>query len=192
MSEPLYDPEWVESGSATSRMMALNIGHAVRRDVIESDFDQTDSPWALEMQHALLYPTRTFTKGWASMAEVSAHPVAWEILARWCRGRVTKARYNEPQATKQQNRRYAYLARKVDHELDRLCAHPAYHDKAVKGVDPVVLPLYQLGAGAMAPTPSRAMRSAKGEGPMRVGLLLPHRVQATAGTLTRWEPHFTA
>ena len=142
------------------------------------------------MQRALLQPTRTFTHGWASMAEVSAHPIAWEVLARWCRGKVRAARYNEPQATKQQNRRYAYLARKIDRELDRLCAHPAYQGKPVKGIDPVVLPLYQLGAGPMAPTPGRAGRG--GEAPMRVGLLLPHRVASTSGTLTRWEPHFTA
>lgn len=186
--EPLYDAAVTES--ATSRKMTLHVGRQVTHDVVSSTFDQMDSPWAVQMQSALLLPERSFVKGWATMHEVSASPVAWEVLARWCRAQLRDARYGDAQHERTRLRRLMNLARKIDRELDRLANHPAYHHHYVMGLDPVILPVYQVDDGPLAPTPARALKGG-GKGTVRAGVLLPERVSAELGVVTRWTPQFT-
>lgn len=190
MIEPLFDLVLVEMDSAASRRMMLAIGDGVRREVTGSAFDQLTSPWAADMQSALLVPVRTFAQGFTAMAEVEAHPIAWEILERWLIGQVHKAPHGESQARHDTLRRFTSLARRIGRELDRLARHPAYSGKSVKGIDPVVLPFYRYGAGRMAPTVGRISdRPVDGTTePLRQGLLLPYRKRDTAGVVTVWEP----
>lgn len=186
--EPLFSVDDAPD-SATSRMMLLRLGSKVRDDIVRSDFDQGDG-WSVTMTSALLLPVRHFTRGWSTMAEVEAPPVAWECLARWCHAQVRKGRLGEGVAASDRLRRLGHLARKIDRELDRLANHPAYRGEPAAGTVPMILPFYQWGAGPMAPTPARALRSSKGEGPLRSGVLLPYRKMTTGGVVTAWEPSF--
>lgn len=194
MSEPLFDPIHVMEETSASRKMVMLVGDGVRRDITLSDFDHIESPWALDMQSALLSPDRIIQRGFSTLAVVTAHPISWEVLERWCRAQVQRARYGESQHARSRIRRFANLAVKIGRELDRLDAHPAYSGLTAKGVDPSVLPFYQYGSARMAPTPGRAQAHATGGSnpPLRHGLLLPHRVKTTGGVVTRWEQRFTA
>jgi len=171
--------------------MLLDLGRRVRDDILSSDFDSIDSPWALEMAGRMAIPEARFTKGFAEMVRVAAPPVAWEVLARWLNARARKARYGEPEMEKKVLIRFKHLGRKIDKELDRLCQHPAYHDAHIMGADAVSLPFYQIGSGPMRPTPSRAIRDAPNDGPMRCGILWPTEKRTPHGTMTSWSPDFT-
>lgn len=177
---------------ATPRMMVMTVGERVRREITTSDFDQIDSAWAVEMQSALLLPIGRQRRGWADLALVQAHPVAWEVLARWCRASVRKVRFGDSDQRMGQVRRFGHLARRVDTELDRLANHPAFAGGVVVGEFPIIVAFYQVGASGMAPTPGRAMRLAGSRiGPVRSGLLYPYRLMTDRGVCTEWRPVFT-
>jgi hypothetical protein len=190
MSEAMVDPD--KNLSVVGRLMVMAVGERVRREITASDFDQTDSAWAVEMQSALLLPIAHENRGWADLALVQAHPVAWEVLARWCRAQVRKVRFGDSDRRMGQVRRFGHLARRIDTELDRLANHPAFSEGLVVGEFPIIVAFYQIGSGPMAPTPGRAMRLAGSKnGPVRSGLLYPYRKMTDRGVCTEWRAVFT-
>lgn len=176
------------------RDMVLSVGLKVQNLIVTSGFAATvDTPVGRAMQ-ARLTAGVVYQQGWADMVEVSAPPAWWEVLGRWCRAQVDQNRIGTASHKVAAVRQFAHLGLRIDRELTRLEAHPAYHGQAIAGVEPLVLPAYRVAqpnvpadSWPIAPTPTRALRLCDwAAGDMEAGEMQPYVAQVRGQWMTMW------
>jgi hypothetical protein len=172
--------------------MVISMGQDVARTLLASGYAGSGDI-ALELHAAVAEPRRRYRQGWARMIEVEAAPDAWEHCAKWI-----EVECASPHGVRVVERnadiRLKSLARKIDKEIGRLCAHPAYAELAVKGHDSTVLPAYRLrlygddvAYGPPQPTRHQAMKAAGfSKGRLEAGQMTPEVVNIRGTVFTYW------
>lgn len=187
--------------------MEITLGEGTVRRVLEANMvGDVDSTYAGHMHYALHHPVRSEDRGIATMLTVAAPPPAWGMLSRWAKARANRIRAGSTEGARVEARAMARLAVRVNRELDRLAAHPAYHGVAVVGVEPLILPAYRVRIvgehvpgmkgesyvdfGPPAPTPDLAVKLADwSPGEVLIGEMLPFAFEVNGSDMTMWIWH---